>query len=1257
MRTEPTTTLIKNHTPVQTSVLYKTMDNLLKDTYSLFRKANFFKHSKSYDPFLLNLKLLISTHLKPLVQIRSGLTLKENNDLDTLQRFSDSLDQWKLKEPITYNELPKNDSLAFDTAKTADYQKSSEVKTLFIKIGLSKLGPAARKLLKNHYSCTSNFPEEITGNIQVRWDHRFKHLGALRRIYEELEIDLVLPLLEASSCDLPVLFTCIELGELLLRKEYYPDTNWVLQDPEVSHFLYFLPVLIKLMPKEDTHIGRFRILNCIGEGGFGIVYKCYDEKLRREVAIKMPRVSLDEKPEGKLQAIREARAAARLDHPGIVPLLDVVDFPNQTILVSSFVQGNSLSNWLKNRSKFIPTKLAAQWALEISYAMVHAHARGVLHCDLKPGNILLEIPENSNSDELIFPKVTDFGLARLTGVANSTLTGPGMGLGTPMNMAPEQTQGRDALTVSCDIYGLGTILYQLLANAAPFKATTLGELLKEVLENAPTPLKTYRKDLHSDLEAICLKCMEKKPALRYATMNDLALDLERFLKGKPTAARPLGMITTSVRWIYNHAILVILLGVIISSLSTSTVIFIVLFQKMSAQAEDNLIQKNLADTVSERNLRDRMLSDRQFYSSEMRSIQNAFKDGEFASVKSKLNTLTPVDFGGKELRGFEWHYWNKLCSHSHQKAAAFEDFALKYSLNGNKHAAISFMKSDSISIVDISTSKEIKFISGAQLPTYSTNGTTLAFVTSDNVIQWVDAFTFKVLGSFKNEVKTNRLLFLDETRLVVLQLSNWKVLDISSGSILWEKPKEQNLYQYNLCNAGKDRLAIWNNNGRIQIWDVALKTKVDDFSCEGRLCLICESSNDGKKIAWTTYPSKFIVRDIETKTNLVSKELKDSFTFAMAWSPDDKQIALGTMEHTIDIINPENGEHIERRTGHSLRNINQIKWFIGGKLSSLACQMYPEKSELLFWDEDRVASSKVIHTLEKPALGFVLDAKSEIALVFEESTEISLISLPEGKLHKRVKLPDISIASAAHPFNPYFVVILDNREIWKVDHQGNSTRTPIRCPSPPSGAIIISPSGDSLAIGLNASEFDGVNTDMINLYNIETGKLIATYLGGLSLFNELANLPKTDSFIVSQGKGAIVALNWRDGTLIKEYLKDPSEITLGTINSELNLISVVKGLRTLKVMNFPAMTNARDFRNVEVNFLRGLKWTEDSTRLIGWGLDGTIRFWDGTTGQELLKLNAHEGMVVGVTELPGGRKILSLGKDNQLKLWDATPIN
>lgn len=174
-----------------------------------------------------------------------------------------------------------------------------------------------------------------------------------------MEYDLSLDPLAELSLSLPILFTCIEFGELLIRKDYTPSDFWDCNDPEIQSLLVLIPKLLHSLPEEEFQIGRFKLLEKIGEGGFGIIYKGYDEKLRREVVIKTPCISSEDNTESKQLEVREARAAARLNHPGILPLLDIIDMPNQASLVSPFVAGASLSNWLKYKTTFVHERVAA----------------------------------------------------------------------------------------------------------------------------------------------------------------------------------------------------------------------------------------------------------------------------------------------------------------------------------------------------------------------------------------------------------------------------------------------------------------------------------------------------------------------------------------------------------------------------------------------------------------------------------------------------------------------------------------------------------------------------------------------------------------------------------------------------------------------------------------------------------------------------------------------------------------------------------
>ncbi len=305
-------------------------------------------------------------------------------------------------------------------------------------------------------------------------------------------------------------------------------------------------------------LGDYELLEVLGEGGMGVVYRARQLSLNRSVAIKMIRTGRIATASQVARFRNEAETVAVLDHPHVVPIYEVGEADGHLFYSMKLVEGGNL---LQSLSRFqAEPRAAARVVADVANAVHHAHERGILHRDLKPSNVLL--------DSEFRPRVADFGLAKWMNV-DSELTQSGFLVGTPSYMAPEQAAAeRDAgchVTTATDVYGLGAVLYAILTGKPPFEGETLLQTLEQVRSREPVPPRRLQPRVPCDLETICLKCLEKEPRRRYTSAQALAEDLERFLAGKPIAARPVRTWEKSWKWARRKPAVAVLL--VISTLS------------------------------------------------------------------------------------------------------------------------------------------------------------------------------------------------------------------------------------------------------------------------------------------------------------------------------------------------------------------------------------------------------------------------------------------------------------------------------------------------------------------------------------------------------------------------------------------------------------------------------------------------------------------------------------------------------------------
>jgi eukaryotic-like serine/threonine-protein kinase len=290
-------------------------------------------------------------------------------------------------------------------------------------------------------------------------------------------------------------------------------------------------------------VAGYEILGVIGHGGMGVVYQARQLGLNRIVALKMVLAGANASPQSLARFRSEAESVAQLAHPSIVQIYEIGEQDGCPYLALEYVSGGSLAQHLDGTP--IAPRPAAELVLALARAVQHAHERGVVHRDLKPANVLLL----ANGT----PKITDFGLAKRAD-ANQAHTQTGALLGSPTYMAPEQASGAtDKIGPATDIYALGVILYELLTGRPPFRGASLIETIEQVREHEPAPLRTLAPKTPRDLETICLKCLEKSPARRYATAADLAADLHAFLHGDPINAQSVTLLDQVARTISHHS--------------------------------------------------------------------------------------------------------------------------------------------------------------------------------------------------------------------------------------------------------------------------------------------------------------------------------------------------------------------------------------------------------------------------------------------------------------------------------------------------------------------------------------------------------------------------------------------------------------------------------------------------------------------------------------------------------------------------------
>ena len=418
---------------------------------------------------------------------------------------------------------------------------------------------------------------------------------------------------------------CAMAGALGALEEAKSDSGFGSFDERPSGFATFAP------PVLPGQFGHFDVKREIATGGMGTVYEAEDTKLRRTVALKMIRSFSFSTAEEKARFAAEAGAAAALDHPNIVPIYEIGEFGGQPFFTMKLIEGGTLATRLRDGA--MPEREAVKMMVAVSRAVAHAHSRGVLHLDLKPGNILLE-----STGE---PWLTDFGLAKLAD-HESGLTVTNAQLGTPHYMSPEQAAGRvREISTASDVWALGVMLFQMLSGNLPFVGESNGEILRKVMDGSVGSVGSVRSVRSDpDLATVVARCLEKEPARRLPGAAFLADELERWLRGEPIRSRRVTTRERVWKWMRRHPMRVAGVAALVLSLLAGTIVSTVQWRKAVKHAD------------AER---------RSAYAATLGTALAARARGDLGLARRLLDGISP------ELRQFDWRLLLGLCKGDDQQ--------------------------------------------------------------------------------------------------------------------------------------------------------------------------------------------------------------------------------------------------------------------------------------------------------------------------------------------------------------------------------------------------------------------------------------------------------------------------------------------------------------------------------------------------------------------------------------------------------------